>query len=34
MPRLTEEFVTACLKLADSEKSKLSDLLFGSNLAL
>ena len=25
MPRLTEEFVSACLKLADGEKSKLSD---------
>ena len=25
MPRLSEEYVTACLKLADSEKSKLTD---------
>ena len=25
MPRLSEEFVAACLKLADSEKSKLTD---------
>ena len=32
MPRLTEKFVDACLKLADSEKGKLSDAerqLFG-----
>tara|TARA_Y100000034_G_scaffold133686_1_gene199870 strand:+ start:756 stop:1466 length:711 start_codon:yes stop_codon:yes gene_type:complete len=34
MPRLTEQFVDACLKLSDAEKSKLSDVerqLFGQS---